>query len=29
MNLYKNNNRKLGDKIEYNQRKRQNTGDLI
>ncbi len=29
MNLYKNSNLNLGDKIDYSQRKRQNLGDLI
>ena len=28
-NIFRNNNSKLGDKIEYNQRKRENLGDLI
>jgi len=28
-NLYKNSNKNIGDKIEYNQRKRSNLGDLI
>jgi len=28
-NIFRNNNTSLGDKIEYNQRKRANLGDLI
>ena len=28
-NIFRNNNSKLGDQIEYSQRKRQNLGDLI
>jgi hypothetical protein len=28
-NIFRNNNTSIGDKIEYNQRKRQNLGDLI
>ena len=28
-NIFRNNNSSMGDKIEYNQRKRQNIGDLI
>lgn len=28
-NIFRNNNTNIGDKIEYNQRKRANLGDLI
>lgn len=28
-NIFKTNNKNIGDKIEYDQRKRQNIGDLI
>ena len=28
-NIFRNNNTNIGDKMEYNQRKRQNLGDLI
>jgi len=28
-NIYKNNNKNMGDKIEYNQRKKLNLGDLV
>jgi hypothetical protein len=28
-NIFRNNNSRIGDKIEYSQRKRQNLGDLI
>ena len=28
-NIFRNNNQRLGDKIEYSQRKRMNLGDLI
>ena len=29
LNIFRNNNQNIGDKIEYNQRKRLNLGDLI